>query len=163
MIEFKKNERGNIAAAGWEIIPLYRANGRAYRWVIGREADPTEGDAWITHSVDTLREAKYWVLDQCTPCPGDIPLQLYGHPVNVPYDRLVSLHEVSICSTANGLRKLAQHLLQAADDMDNMGETFDHVHFQPHSRPEIVVCRFSEDHDHPIVWDDALDGYKQDG
>lgn len=167
MKKFARNGQGNVAFGGWEIIPEYAppkptSYRRAVRWLIGREDDPTPGRAWVRHTTDTLREAKFWIEDQCSPCPGDIPLQLYGHRVNIREDAPDVLHEVSICSSANGLRKLAQHLLEAADDMDRMGEDFDHVHFQPQGRPEIVICRYSAEHDRPIVWDDALEGFKRE-
>ncbi len=167
MIKLVRNKRGNRAYGGWEIIPEYappnpNSYPRALRWFIGREDDETKGLPWVQHTTDTMREAKFWIEDQCSPCPGDIPLQLYGHRVNIREDIPEVLQEVSICTTANGLRKLAQHLLETADDMDRMGEDFDHVHLQPHSRPEIVICRYSAEHDRPIVWDDTLEGWKRE-
>lgn len=168
MAKFTRAFRGGYVLGGWKILPddappnpaRYR---RALRWRIGREDDPTTGPAWVVHTTDTLREARAWVEDQLSPHPGDIPLQLYGHPVDVPEDIALVLCEATICSTSSGIRKLAQHLLLAADEMDRLGDGFSHMHFNSSAskRPEIVIGRYSPDHDRPIVWDKELEGFKR--
>ena len=59
---------------------------------------------------------------------------------------MLELHEVNICSTAAGLRQLADHFKGIADEMDKLGveDYFNaHWHFQPENRPEIVVVAYS--------------------
>ncbi len=91
-------------------------------------------------------------------------LQLFGHPLGVAYDMPLELHEVGISATSKNLRKIAQHFMSVADDMDLMGDDFDHVHLQNTSgKPDIVITRYVPEYSKgtEIVYDDELKGHKR--
>ena len=92
-------------------------------------------------------------------------LQLFGHPLGVAYDKPLELHEAGIATTSKNLRKLAQHFMSVADDMDRMGDDFDHVHLQnkPTGSPDIVITRYVPEYSKgtEIVYDDTLEGHKR--
>jgi hypothetical protein len=88
---------------------------------------------------------------------------LYGHPMGEPDEIPKELSEVCISTTPANLRKLAAHFLQTADDMEHMGDDFDHVHMQPQqNRSEIVITRYNAERfgDTKIIYDFVL-GYKR--
>lgn len=154
MATFQKRAGGFISG-DWCIEPGDRnSRGRARKWLVSLL---NSQDTPTTHR--TVREAKRYVEAQLG--EGPIALQLWGHQVGIPYDRCIELHEVTICATPEGLRVLAQHLVDQAAQMEKMGEDYDHGHFQPEVRPEIVVSRFSEEDAVDIEWDESLDGYKR--
>lgn len=93
--------------------------------------------------------------------------RLFGHALGIKEDIPVELHEATICSTPKGLRDLAAHLLEVAAEMEKTSqENMDsgmHWHFQPESRPEIVICGLDTGSKAlpAIVYDEALEGYKR--
>lgn len=96
------------------------------------------------------------------------PFRLFGNRLGVnENDALVELHEATICSTPSGIRELANHLLNVADEMDATDqEDFDggwHYHFRPEGRPEIVICGWDAISASlpPITYDGASSSYRR--
>ena len=93
--------------------------------------------------------------------------RLFGHALGNKEGIPVELHEATICSSPKGLRDLAAHLLEVAAEMEKTSqESIDngmHWHFQPESRPEIVICGLDTASKAlpAIVYDEALEGYKR--
>lgn len=64
---------------------------------------------------------------------------------------LVELSELSISADAVTIRAIAKFLNDAADEMDKLGEKYDHVHMQDRSSSwkdswtDIVVCKVHEE------------------
>ena len=93
--------------------------------------------------------------------------RLFGHALGIKEDIPVELHEATICASPKGLRDLAAHLLEVAAEMEKTSqESIDngmHWHFQPESRPEIVICGLDTASKAlpAIVYDEALEGYKR--
>ena len=94
--------------------------------------------------------------------------RLFGNRIDVSEEEaLVELHEITICATPQGLRDLAHHLLEVADEMAGKEpEDFEsgwHWHFQPESRPEIVVAGLREEDRAlpPIEYDEATQSYRR--
>lgn len=89
--------------------------------------------------------------------------RLFGHPTEGAPTAPLELHEMTICATPKGLRDLAAHLLEVAAEMDKTSQDrIDggaHWHFQPDSRPEVVVCgqTTSSKALPPLVYDEATD------
>lgn len=83
-------------------------------------------------------------------------IELFGHPLaaqdldpdptypfRIDYTgSSLRLHEVSIAAEPDVLRELAMHLIEAASDMERMGENFDHSHWRMRvGIPDVVICR----------------------
>lgn len=64
---------------------------------------------------------------------------------------LVELNELSFSADAQTIRAIAKFLSDAADEMDKLGEKYDHMHMQDRSSfwkeswPDIVVCKAYEE------------------
>jgi hypothetical protein len=62
--------------------------------------------------------------------------------------RLLELKEATIQTTPENLRKIAKFILQAADEIEEFGEDFDHLHLQLTMRefdidgePDLIILR----------------------
>lgn len=79
-------------------------------------------------------------------------MKAYAYPVGEPLNEygLLELNEVSLSADSKTVRAIARFLMDAADEMDRMGENYDHVHMQDTSAawkeewPDIVVCKQNE-------------------
>lgn len=152
MAKFEKQPDGTFVSGVWQIVADRTV--KPARWIVKRVLDSKSES---TH--DTLREAKQHVGAMLG--EGPIALRLYGHQVNVNYDKTpgVELHEVSIIATPEGLRVLGQHLIDQAAAIER-SSYYDHGHFQPEVRPEIVVIPYTDDTaGGDIEWDDELNGF----
>ena len=76
-------------------------------------------------------------------------MKLYGYAASTkPPQEIVPdvLAEVSLAASAIELRAMAKFLIECADEMDRMGESFDHVHLSDRLKsfrtsPQFVVAR----------------------
>jgi hypothetical protein len=79
-------------------------------------------------------------------------MKAYAYPAGEPLNEygLLELKEVSLSADSKTVRAIAQFLMVAADEMDRMGESYDHLHMQDESDawkeewPDIVVCKSNE-------------------
>jgi hypothetical protein len=76
-------------------------------------------------------------------------MKAYAYPAGEPIndDGLLELDVVSLSADPKTVRAIAQFFMHVADEMDRMGEDYDHVHMQDASKawkeewPDIVVCK----------------------
>lgn len=76
-------------------------------------------------------------------------MELYGYiDEGLPAEQVVpkALFEVTLSATADELRRLSEFLSRCADEMERMGDTFDHIHLADRiksfeSSPHLVVMR----------------------
>ena len=76
-------------------------------------------------------------------------MKAFTYPIGDPLNQygLRAAVEISIAADASEVRALAHFLLKAADEMDELGPDYDHVHFQDRSAewqdawPDVVVCK----------------------
>lgn len=121
----------------------------------------------VVEKYNRLSEADYTAMAEREALVETHGYRLFGHPLGGSYGAPLELHEVTICSSPTGLRYLASHLIQVAAEMEATSQdAIDdgaHWHFQPESRPEIVVCGLSTDSKAlpPIIYDEALENYKR--
>ncbi len=74
-------------------------------------------------------------------------MRAFAYPLGEPVNQygLVELKEFSICADAASIRALASFMLAAADQMDSMGDKYDHLHAQDMVRawdarwPDLVI------------------------
>jgi len=78
----------------------------------------------------------------------EIPVKIYGHQDGRAPDEVPSppLAEVTLNATPAELRAMAKFLSDCADEMDRMGDHYDHVHLsdrlkQFRTSPHFVVMR----------------------
>lgn len=79
-------------------------------------------------------------------------MKAYAYPTGEPLNEygLLELNEVSLSADSKTVRAVAQFLMAAADEMDRMGEGYEHLHMQDQSDvwkeewPDIVVCKPNE-------------------
>lgn len=59
-------------------------------------------------------------------------MKAYAYPVGEPLNEygLLQLNDVSLSADSKTVRAIAQFLMAVADEMDRMGESYDHVHIQ---------------------------------
>lgn len=74
----------------------------------------------------------------------ELPYRLHGHPNSTSSETPLDLREVIISSTPEGLRRLATHLIDAANEMERDGQDFSPAHFRPSAWPEIVIDRYTD-------------------
>lgn len=76
-------------------------------------------------------------------------MKAFGYPAGEPVneDGLVELNEVSFVANAETIRAVAQFLIEAADKMEVLGGSYDHLHLQDscsswkESWPDIIICK----------------------
>jgi len=76
-------------------------------------------------------------------------MKLYGYAeTDLPPEEVTpsSLAEVTLCASPDELRAMANFLNHCAEEMEGMGEGYDHVHLSDQlkqflSSPHFVVCR----------------------
>ena len=76
-------------------------------------------------------------------------MHIYGYENTArPIDTIIpaSLAEITLNATPKELRAIAEFLLHCADEMDRMGNEFDHIHLSDRKRefetsPHFVVAR----------------------
>ncbi|MDH4216727.1 MAG: hypothetical protein OEV23_07545 [Gallionella sp.] len=76
-------------------------------------------------------------------------MKAFGYPNGQPLNKygLVKLKEVSISADVETIRSIAKFLLDAAEEMEQLGERYDHVHMQDKcsawkdSWPDIVIAK----------------------
>jgi hypothetical protein len=77
-------------------------------------------------------------------------MKIFGYEVTDSEDwqPLLTLREATIKTTPENLRKIAKFILQAADEMEEFGEDFDHMHlqltmeeFDIEGEPDLIVVR----------------------
>ena len=78
-------------------------------------------------------------------------MKVYAYKSGEPLNEhgLLELSEISLSADAKTVRAIAQFLTQAANEMDRLGEGYDHLHMQDVSSaweeewPDIIVCKSS--------------------
>jgi hypothetical protein len=73
-------------------------------------------------------------------------MKLYGYLDNAAQDRPSALSEAALAATPEELRRIAAFLAYCADEMERMGEAFDHLHLEDFERgfeggPGLVIAR----------------------
>lgn len=157
---FDKSERRVLKTVYAYVTNVNYANGE--HWLLN-----DQGSNVVTE-YNRLAEADYEAINaEHEALVKTRDYRLFGHPLGAPDVAPLELHEATICSTPKGLRDLAAHLLTVAAEMEKTSQdNIDngaHWHFQPESRPEIVVCGLATDSKvlPPIVYDKALGSYKR--
>ncbi|ARN21812.1 Imm32 family immunity protein [Piscinibacter gummiphilus] len=76
-------------------------------------------------------------------------MKIYGYATGAQDAALVSstaLAEITLCATPGELRRMAQFMVACAEEMERMGEAYDHVHLGDRMKefdgtsPHVVVC-----------------------
>lgn len=75
-------------------------------------------------------------------------MQIFGHLDEALPPELVAparMADITIVASAEELRQIAQFLLASADEMDRLGDAYDHAHLHDHQRgfaamPGLVVA-----------------------
>lgn len=160
-VSFDKSERRLLKTIYAYVTSETYANGE--HWLLNDKGYE------VVREFNRLSEADYAAVmaerEAATKARGGY--RLFGHPINITGGVPLELHEATICGTPKGLRDLAAHLLEVADEMEATSQdAIDdgaHWHFQPESRPEIVVCGLDTASKAlpALVYDEALDGYKR--
>ena len=157
---FDKSERRVLKTVYAYVTNVNYANGE--HWLLN-----DQGSSVVTE-YNRLAEADYAaILAEREALAKTRGYRLFGHPLGASDVAPLELHEATICSTPKGLRDLAAHLLTVAAEMEKTSQdNIDngaHWHFQPESRPEIVVCGLDTASKAlpALVYDEALDGYKR--
>ena len=78
-----------------------------------------------------------------------MPMKMYAYPAGDPLNEygLLELKDVSFSADAKTIREIARFLNEAADEMEKLGSSFDHIHMQDKTLawqeewPDLVVCR----------------------
>ncbi|WP_157604139.1 hypothetical protein [Rhizobacter sp. Root1221] len=81
-------------------------------------------------------------------------MKIYGYRKEEPDDAPVSskgLAEITLCATPHELRRMAEFFAVCADEMERMGDVYDHVHLGDRmkefdgSSPHLVICKAESD------------------